>query len=392
MIELLILILISLLISNSFLFFALGKINNFSSLKSLLMVIIKPIKKLSNNKFFFNKLLKENHKNEIFLSNNQIKLSLVIPFKNEKENLPDLVESLINLNYNKDLFEIIFVNDNSNDNSESILIKSNLTNYKIISAHNKRLPGKKGALDLGIKNANHDFIVITDADCKPLPDWLKSISSKFNEGYDLTFGYSPLVKENTLISRISSYENLRNFLLYFASVELGLPFGATARSLAFKKKVYDNVKGYNNTIETLSGDDDLFIRECVKNNFRIGYFLDSSSFVFSKSSKTFSDYIKRKRRHLKTSHHYLFKHKVILGIWYLSNQFSTFSVLLLPFSILFIIPFFTKLLFDVLIVLYTKNTLRHNFHPFEIISLEIFYQFLIPLNFVNSIFSKDKWN
>ncbi len=323
---------------------------------------------------------------------NKLKISVVIAFKNEEKNLPFLLKSILLIDYPINDYEIIFINDNSNDESEKIILQSGLKNLRVISAKEKKLQGKKGALEIGIKNANYEIIAITDADCQPQSNWLNSISDKFSEGYDLVFGYSPLLEGNTFISKISSYENLRNFLLYFASVKLGFPFGATARSLAFKKKVYEYVNGYNNTTETLSGDDDLFIRECVKQNFKIGYFLTPDSFVFSKSSKSFSDYFNRKKRHLKTSHYYLLRHKLILGYWYLINLLPILFIFMIPLSTSFIIPFLIKILLDVFILVKIKNIFKHNFTALQIIFYEIFYQLLLPINFINSIFSRDKWN
>jgi len=325
------------------------------------------------------------------IDNSKLKISVIIAFKNEEKNLPFLLKSISFIGYSVNDFEILFVNDNSNDDSEKIILQSGLKNFRVIPAKDKKLPGKKGALEIGIKNAKYDYIAVTDADCQLQPNWLNSISNKFSEGYDLIFGFSPLVANEKLISLISSYENLRNFILYFSSVELGFPFGATARSLAFKKKVYENVNGYKNTTETLSGDDDLFIRECVKKNFRIGYFLTHNSFVISKSSNSFSDYFKRKKRHLKTSHYYLFRHKFILGCWYSINLFATLTVFLIPFSKLFTLPLLIKLLFDVTIIIKIKNIFKHDFTPLKIILYEIIYQFLVPINFINSLLTKDKW-
>lgn len=325
-------------------------------------------------------------------NSNKLKISIIIPFKNEEKNLPQLVNSLRSTDYPTENFEVIFVDDNSSDNSIEIIKSCSLSNFKVLKATDKKIAGKKGALEIGIQYANFDIIAITDADCIIEKDWLKSISNKISQVNDLVFGYSPFLVGSSLISKISSYENLKNFILYFSSVELGFPFGATARSLAFRKSVYLEVNGYNNTTETLSGDDDLFIRECVKKNFKIGYFFDKNSFVYSYPSESIKEYLSRKSRHLKTSHHYLFKHKLILGFWYSANFLSLISVLLVPLSVIFFLPFITKILFDVAIMILVKKKLHHSFKFYQVILLEIFYQILIPINFINSFLSKDNWN
>jgi glycosyltransferase involved in cell wall biosynthesis len=323
---------------------------------------------------------------------NELKISVIVPFKNEENKLPDLLKSLIGIDYPTDTYEIIFVDDNSNDKSEEIIKSFSLVNSRLIKATDKKILGKKGALEIGIQKAQYDIIAITDADCIVEKDWLKSISNKISQGYDLVFGYSPLIKKKLLISKISSYENLKNFILYFTSVELSFPFGATARSLAFKKSAYLKVNGYKNTTETLSGDDDLLIREFVKKNFKVGYFLDKNSLVYSYPSDSFKDYLLRKSRHVKTSHHYLIKHKIILGIWYFINFLSFFSFFLAVISFYFIAPLAIKIISDLFLQYLFRNKIKHDFNIIEIVYLEFFYQIFLVINFITSLAFKDNWN
>ncbi len=61
-----------------------------------------------------------------------------------------------------------------------------------------------------------------------------------------------------------------------------------------------------------SGDDDLLLREAVKNKMKIGVVTESGSFVYSETKKTFSEYFQQKARHTQTSFHYLKKHQLSL--------------------------------------------------------------------------------
>ncbi len=318
-------------------------------------------------------------------------ISVIIPFKNEKDNLPDLLAALKKFDYPLEKYEIIFVDDNSSDESV-LLLKNNLSsNYKVVSASDKKFPGKKGAIDFGLKHSRFDIIAITDADCEPEPNWLKSVSNKISEGNDIVFGYSPLQSDNKLISKISAFENLRNYILYFSSAGLGIPYSATSRSIAFRKEIYFKLNGYSNTLETLSGDDDLFIREAVKQKLKIAVFRDENDLVYSKASNSFKEYLSRKSRHLKTSHHYLIKHQLLLAVWHSINIVSVYSVLLIPASKWFLLPFITKMIFDLLLTQKVKLKLPHNFNWYEVIFLQPVYETFLIINFINSIFTKDKW-
>ncbi len=95
-------------------------------------------------------------------------MSLIIAAKNEEQNIYSLIDSLEKLNYPNENFEVIFVDDNSTDKTAELIQSriSNKNNYTLITADNKTIAGKKGALKIGIENAKNNFIVITDADCQ----------------------------------------------------------------------------------------------------------------------------------------------------------------------------------------------------------------------------------
>ncbi|MFZ2322335.1 MAG: glycosyltransferase [Ignavibacteriaceae bacterium] len=327
------------------------------------------------------------------LYKSSIKLSLIIAAKNEEQNIDRLISSLEKLQYPEENFEVIFVDDNSTDGTYQ-LIKSriaNKNNYRLIKADNKKYDGKKGALQIGIENASNNFIVITDADCRPELNWLKVVASKLDAGFDFIFGVAPIESGKELVQKLSAFENLRNTFLTIAAVGLYMPFSAAARSFAFRKKSFERIGGYSNTTETISGDDDLLLREAVKNKMLIGTFMDPEAFVYSAAPKTFDEYKKQKRRHLQTSFHYQFKQKAFLGLWHLLNILSLISVLFVFISPSFALPFLVKIIFDLFILVKHQHDLGHSFKFYEIFYLQVLFEVFIIINFFNSLFGKVEW-
>lgn len=341
--------------------------------------------------YVYNGFKLELKKQPLYKSN--LKLSIIVAAKNEEKNIAALFDSLENLNYPKENYEVIFVDDNSDDNTHSLIQSrvANKTNYKLLKAGQKEFEGKRGALQIGIENAQNNFIVITDADCKPEVNWLKSISSKLDAGYDFVFGVAPIESGKKLIEKLSAFENFRNTFLTISAVGLNVPYSASARSFAFRKSSFQRAGGYSNTTETISGDDDLLIREAVKNKMLIGTVIDPEAFVYSVSPKTFNEYLKQKKRHLQTSHHYLPKQKIFLGFWHFINIISLFIVLLTLISPLFLLPFAVKIIYDFFITTKFQQELGHSFKFYEIIYLQILYEIFIVINFFNSLSGKPEW-
>ncbi|PJA98028.1 MAG: hypothetical protein CO128_09470 [Ignavibacteriales bacterium CG_4_9_14_3_um_filter_30_11] len=322
-----------------------------------------------------------------------LKFSIVIAIKNEEKNIPPLIISLRKLFYQKDFFEVIFVDDNSTDNSYQLISESikEEENIKLFKVNEKKYPGKKGALAFGIEKSFNPYIIITDGDCLPQKNWLISFATKFSQSYDVVFGASPNIKNNSLINKISCFENLRSAILTFSAATFGNAYSAIARSFGFTKNIYEEIGGYEKTTETLSGDDDLFIRQAVKSKAKIGCFIESNSLVFTNSVSNFKEYLKQKARHTSTSAYYLPKHKIFLGFWHLTNLLYLFSPLLMFTDINFGIFFILKIFADLWITNSMQKLLNYNLNFIEIFYLQLIYEILLILNFINSKIFRITW-
>ena len=321
------------------------------------------------------------------------KFSIVVAAKNEERNLPNLISSLAKLNYQKDNFEVIIVDDHSSDNTFFITeeLLPTFDNFKIVRALNKKYEGKRGALDYGISLAKYGNILITDADCIPETNWLKRFNGKFISEDDFVIGIAPFIQKKTLINKLSCYENFRSTLLTILTGYLGIPFTASARNLGFKRKSFEEIGGYKNTTDTLSGDDDLLLRQAVKNEKKVGILTSKDSFVYSETKKTFKEYFIQRARHTQSSFHYPFKQILFLSGWHTLNILFLFSPLLTFINLLFILPFFIKILFDLLFSILFLEKLNYKFSLVETLYLQFFYEIFLIAHLYNAKFSRIKW-
>lgn len=139
-------------------------------------------------------------------------ISVIIPFLNEAENLPELVTRLDGVfTAMKEKYELILIDDGSTDNYHDVLPK--MPEIKLIK-HRKR-SGKGRALESGFAKAKGDIIVFMDADLQDDPDDLPRFIEKLNDGYDFVNGWrkeriDPISK--TLPSSIFNYFLLKKML------------------------------------------------------------------------------------------------------------------------------------------------------------------------------------
>lgn len=323
----------------------------------------------------------------------EIKISIVIAAKNEEKNIPTLISALKNQNYPVNNYEVIIIDDNSTDNTFELTneLIDNLPNFKITKATNKIYKAKKGALQFGIEKSNFNYLLITDADCNPQSDWLRSYSNKFSKGYNFLFGVAPFYQSHILVNKIAAFENLWTHILTFSFANIGLPYSATARSFGFDKMSFLKLEGYKNITNTLSGDDDLLIQEAYKAKFKIGVVTNKNSFVFSYSKTSLREYLNQKARHVSTSKYYNLVSKTLLLVWHLLNILFLFSIFIIPLKSIFSILFLVKIFADIFLVKTSMKYFSYKFNVVEIIYLQVLYELLLIVNYLRGRLTKINW-
>ncbi len=337
--------------------------------------------------------LKLNYSTKSVIAEDDLMISIVVAAKNEEQNVSNLIIFLTNQQYNKDSYEVIIVDDNSIDGT--YLVASNIcktySNFSVIKAENKIYEGKRGALQIGIEKSKYPYILITDADCEPEILWIKSFSDKFQEGTDFVFGIAPLKQTSDLANKISCFDNLWTHILTFSFAKIELPYSSSARSFGFNKDSFNKIKGYLNTTETLSGDDDLLLREAIKNKMNVGIITNSDAFVFSSAKTSIKDFINQKSRHTSSSLFYSLKSKMILGVWHLINLLFFSSLLFSFFNSAYLFLFIFKFIVDLFVIRVLMKKISYSFTFVEILYLQFLYEIFIVINFINSFSKRNKW-
>jgi biofilm PGA synthesis N-glycosyltransferase PgaC len=224
---------------------------------------------------------------------NKSKFSLVIPFKNEADNLPRLLASLNKIDYPNDHFEIIMVDDHSSDASSKI-VKSE-SNITLLTNKGK---GKKSALLTGILQSQYRWIITTDADTE-LPEGYLKTANRYTQKFPAKMYLGPVryFDQDNFINQFQQFEFLSLQALTMAGVEFGKPFLANGANLIFAKAAFFEVNAYQGNEQIASGDD-VFLLEKFKETFveSIVFMKDQSAIVQTKPPQTWYDLLQQKIR------------------------------------------------------------------------------------------------
>jgi biofilm PGA synthesis N-glycosyltransferase PgaC len=187
-------------------------------------------------------------------------ISVIIPVRNGELTIGKLLTDLSLQEFKN--FEIIVVNDHSEDETLWILSRFDLKNLNII---NNKGRGKKAAITSAITMAKGAIIVTTDADCSVPAEWLKQIHEQFrNKKLMMTFGGVRMEGDDSFFSSLQAMEFSSLIGSGAATAALGFPTVCNGANLAFRKKIFLKVKGYEDNLQIPSGDDEFLMRKIQK--------------------------------------------------------------------------------------------------------------------------------
>ena len=124
-----------------------------------------------------------------------LKFSIIVSARNEERHISSLLDSLLLLEYPKDHYEIIVVNDRSTDATQKILEeysrRTDTLRIVTITGNTTDMPNKKNALRNAIAVSRNEILAFTDADCIVPAGWLRELSKQFTDSVGAVAGYSP---------------------------------------------------------------------------------------------------------------------------------------------------------------------------------------------------------
>jgi glycosyltransferase involved in cell wall biosynthesis len=284
------------------------------------------------------------------------KFTIIVPFRDEAENLPKLLDSISLLDYPRDQFEVILVDDDSADGFRILSFEFRVSIIDTIRVSNSP---KKDAINTAISKANFDWIITTDADCIVPEQWLQA--------------FDVFIQKNKpkMIASGVFYKTANHFLDHFQQLEMmglqGTTIGSFGNRNAFmcnganfcyQKDFFNALNGFEGNQNIASGDDVFLLQKGIQKSPDNVHFLKATkAFVITKTAASWMDLLQQRVRWAsKTSNYNSFYAKQLALSVFLMNASLLFLFFWLWINLkLIILIFLLKILIDCLLLVKTST-------------------------------------
>lgn len=267
-------------------------------------------------------------------------VTIIIAARNEAEGIHRTIDDLLAQDYDKQLTEIIFIDDHSTDNTAEIVRSYAASGVKLISLKEDRALNsyKKKAIQTAIGQAKGTLIITTDADCRMGSKWLKTIIAFYEEKkYKMISSPVAYDEETSFFERSQSLEFLYLIGLGASTIGNKKPSTCNGANLAYEKAAFYEVGGFQGIDDLASGDDELLLHKmAARYDNHIGFLKNSDAMVYTHAKPNLSEFLQQRRRWASKSTRYKNKSIIVLGVFI---WFFNLSILLNLLTGLFYLDF-----------------------------------------------------
>ncbi|NOY59301.1 MAG: glycosyltransferase [Calditrichaeota bacterium] len=327
-------------------------------------------------------------------------VSVIVPARNEEKNIIKCLSSLAEQTYPKSLFEIIVLDDNSEDQTFHLAEEFSRAhdNFRVISLPEppKHRSPKKVALEAGIEHSRGDIIFTTDADCVVQPQWIETMVRHFDEKTGAVLSWLKVRPGKKLLSRLESLDSMALSFVGAAAVGLGKPALANGANFAYRKSVFRELGGFSGIDQYASGDDDLFLQKLSRQKkWRVAFAIEPEACVTSGATENLKTFFSQRFRWASKGPLYppaLFAIEMLLYFYFFALAVT------LPFSFTALFPtaiplvvFMIKIGADYLFVKKGSQFLNARIPFFIFLLTEVFQIFYILIVGIGGSVGKFQW-
>lgn len=247
------------------------------------------------------------------------KVSIIVAARDEEQNITRTIEDLVAQRYPKHLTEIIFIDDHSTDRTAEIVLSYADQGVRLIILNENRALNsyKKKAIQTAIGTCSGDFIITTDADCRMGENWLATIVNYYEtKHYKMISSPVAYFEEKSFFERLQSLEFLYLIGLGASTIGNKQPSTCNGANLAYEKKSFYEVGGFQGIDDLASGDDELLLHKiAAKYPDRIGFLKNRDAIVYTHAKENLYSFLQQRKRWASKSTRYKNKAIIVLGVF-----------------------------------------------------------------------------
>lgn len=292
-------------------------------------------------------------------------VSIIIPVRNEEAHIQDCLKAVIAQNYPAHLYEIIVIDDYSTDETYALAKEINRDNLKVLNLAKyfgdaaEKVPNKKKAITIGVKNAKGQVIITTDGDCTMKENWLSTMVDAYQQqNFKFLTGPVLLSPAKGLLGLFQQIDVINMLGITGGTIANNYSTMCNGANLLYEKKAFMEVDGYKGNTDIPTGDD-IFLMQKLEMAFpgSIGFVKNLDACVYSNPESTFADFVAQRVRW--TSKSTAFQKRSVTAILmfaYLFNllilifipiAFEKFELAWLPLALAFGVKFVMDLAFNI---------------------------------------------
>lgn len=328
------------------------------------------------------------------------KVSVLIAARNEEENIENILLSLYNQTFPKELFEVIIIDDHSEDNTKTIIdnfINNNKDfNMQVFISEGK---GKKAAISQALHKAKNHLIIVTDADCILNTLWIENIVAFYQKTKSkMILAPVLLTPSNTLFEKMQVLEHLSLMGSTAGSAAIGFPVMCNGANMAYEREAALEVEKLRHDFNIPSGDDMFLLEQFVKNYGykNVKFLLSKSAIVKTKTCKTIKDFFKQRRRWVSKTKSYTNWKIIITALIVFFFNISIISLLISAFFIpalwsLYVLLTLLKFFIDFPLLKNITNFMNQSNLMKWALPLEFIYPFYVTFTAISGLLINVSW-
>jgi len=326
-------------------------------------------------------------------------LSIIIAARNEAENIEACLNTLDENEYPKESYEVILIDDHSDDDTYTLATQLGISNLKVIK-QDEHKHGKKQALKKGIALAKGALILTSDADCEYDKHWLKTMVSFFESHQArLITGPIAFTKEKGFLQKFQALDLIGLMAVTGSGIQTEKQFMANGSNMLYSKAVFDEVDGYRGNEHLASGDDMFLIHKVAEKYPDDIYFVKAKeAIVETEAEPGLRDFLAQRKRWATKTTHYTDKRLVfVLGAVFLLSVTIILNILFLwVFDLLFLFiglfQLFIKMILDYLFLSNISKFFEAKKLMKVFIPSNLFHLFYISYSGISGLFGgKYEW-